>query len=161
MTNLTVHAIPYDRMWECWCECIIRRQKALCQPFCPTVSYGCPPPHLHTHTPIPSYGTWRPLTIEHISSHCMKLILVGSLVSAVGHHPTMILPQWRSYSTHKPPTFTDLLSTKLDWKNVPNTHCEKQITVASLYIFWRNMWSLCLCLKKIVDSTEGLRTETT
>lgn len=41
MTNLTAHAIPYDMKWECWCEYITLRQKALRQPLCPTMSYGC------------------------------------------------------------------------------------------------------------------------
>lgn len=35
------HALPWDRMWECWGECITLRQKALCQPLCPTMSYKC------------------------------------------------------------------------------------------------------------------------
>lgn len=42
MTNLTVHAIPRDRMWGCWGECIsLLQQKALRQPLCPKMSYGC------------------------------------------------------------------------------------------------------------------------
>lgn len=65
-------------MWECWCECITHRQKALSQPLCPTMSYGCL-----------FFSITRTLfTVEHISCGSMKRILVGLLLSAAGHHPS-------------------------------------------------------------------------
>lgn len=65
-------------------------KKALRQPFCRTMSYGC--------LFFPHYmKTSHYRTNFHISSQCKKLILVGSLPLAAGYHPTMILSYWHSY----------------------------------------------------------------
>lgn len=115
MTNLTVRAIPYDRMWECWCECIMRRQKSF-----------------PSAIPVPQWAMgvlfFRSFFFSFFSFDYMKTSLAikthlepayetdSGRFSAVGCGASS--KQWSrpvgTATTHQPPTFTDPLSTKLD-----------------------------------------------
>lgn len=96
--------------------------------------------------------TRRPLTTGHISSQCIKRILVGSLLSAAGHHPPMTLavplprlPQ--SLHPHWPGS--NKMTHDERGKNAPNTQCQKQIKVQKVIFLslCSSFWKMCLLWK--------------